>query len=127
MTTFATGAQSYQPLYQYKWNPVAGIVATSVVYTYANGGQRFNRSNATVAMTDTLPLLISSADNEPAPIFNGWSMDILNTDASASLTLSAPTGSLINGAASITLTAGQGTTVYYDGVRNNYYTWLPAV
>jgi len=127
MTTFTTGAQSYQALYQYKWRPATNVVGTSVVYNYQNGGQLINRSNATVAMTDTLPTLISSADNEPGAIFNGWILDIKNTDASASLTLSAPTGSLINGAASITLTFGQATRVYYDGAIGNYYTWLPAV
>jgi hypothetical protein len=127
MTIYNTGAQSYQPLYQYKWRPATNVVGTNVVYNYQNGGQLINRSNATVAMADTLPALISSADNEPGAIFNGWLMDIKNTDASASLVISAPTGSLINGSASITLTFGQATSIYYDGALNNYYTWLPAV
>jgi hypothetical protein len=104
MTIYNTGAQSYQPLYQYKWRPATNVVGTNVVYNYQNGGQLINRSNATVAMAD-----------------------IKNTDASASLVISAPTGSLINGSASITLTFGQATSIYYDGALNNYYTWLPAV
>lgn len=123
MTTFQTGTQNISPNYQYNWRVVSTLIATSQVYNYSFGGLRVWRSNAGTAMTDTLPVIASSsADNEPGAIWNGWYIDIINTDATAALTLSAPTGVTFNGvsAGSVTLNPGASISVYSDG--NNYYT-----
>lgn len=122
MTTFNTGSQVNQPLYQYNWKVVLPLVQTSVAYDYSYGGSRVWRSNAGVAMTDTLPNPDnSSADNEPAALWNGWFLDILNIDTTASLTISVPTGYSYNGVlnATITLTPGAAVSIYTDG--NNFF------
>ncbi len=126
MTIFVTGTKNISPVLQYNWRVVSPIVGTSFTYDYSVAGLRLFRSNATVAMSDTLPALVTSADNEPASLWNGWYVQVKNTDASASLTITPPTGILLNGSSSaITLTAGQATEIYFDGT--NYYTWLPNV
>ncbi len=126
MTIFVTGTKNISPVLQYNWRVVSPIFGTSFTYDFSVAGLRLFRSNATVAMSDTLPALITSADNEPASLWNGWYVQVKNTDASASLTITPPTGILLNGSSSaITLTAGQATEIYFDGT--NYYTWLPNV
>ncbi|HEX4044166.1 MAG TPA: hypothetical protein VHZ76_00690 [Gammaproteobacteria bacterium] len=71
---------------------------------------RFLRSDATVAMTDTLP----NANTLPL----NWSIFIRNNDASATDTIT-PVTSTINGSSTFALAAGKSTTIYTDGA--NYF------
>lgn len=81
---------------------------------YGNGA-RFLRSDATSAMTDTLP----NANTLPL----NWSIFIRNNDASATDTIT-PVTSTINGSATLAVTFGKSTTIFTDGV--NYFATTPA-
>lgn len=96
------------------WFPINSSVGASLVYAPTNNGQVVIRSNATVAMTDTLP--VPNAYFMP----NGWFIKISNKDASAAITLSAPTGTTVNGASSITISALTNVMIGFDGA--NYWT-----
>lgn len=79
---------------------------TSVAYSYTSMGRVYYRSNATVAMTDTLP--------NAATLPLDWSVTIINTDASASDTIT-PTTSKINGATTLVIAAGAWAKIYSNG------------
>jgi|ERR1700761_744199 len=97
------------------WKPVNSAVGTSLAVQPTNYGQLILRSNATVAMTDTLPAA------NPYFMPNGWSVTIKNTDASAAITVSPPAGSTINGNSTGTINAGASFTFVWDGA--NYWTY----
>ncbi|HEX4044165.1 MAG TPA: hypothetical protein VHZ76_00685 [Gammaproteobacteria bacterium] len=109
--------------------PITSLVGTSVNYanvinetfTAANQiiGQMFNRSNATVAMTDALPVPnVSNGGIGPLP--NGWNIRINNIDASAAITLTPISPATINGSSSLSIAAGHTSTIITDGT--NYFT-----
>lgn len=91
---------------------------TSWVPSMQQIGQVFLRSNATVAMTDSLPNPHDREGDLP-PLPNGWFMIIRNTDASAAITLT-PVGCLINGASSLSIAAAAVARIVTDGT--NYFT-----
>jgi len=82
-------------------------------------GQVFLRSNATVAMTDSLPNPQSKEGDLPV-LPNGWNMRIKNVDASASITLTPTLPATINGTTSITIAANATANIVTDGT--NYFT-----
>ncbi len=101
--------------------PITSLVGASFNYasqlsgTFALGsqviGQILNRSNATTAMTDSLPNpAISIGDQTALP--NGWNVGVFNTDASAAITLTPVSPVTINGASSLSITAGKKTFIY---------------
>jgi hypothetical protein len=106
--------------------PITAIVGTSVNYGLLVNetftlfqqmiGTRFNRSNATVAMTDTLPNPATDIGHL-GKLPNGWNIMIANIDASASITLTPTLPATINGTTSLTITAGHTSTIYTDGVN----------
>ena len=108
--------------------PITPIVGASVNYaTQVNEswvmgkqdvGQFFNRSNATSAMTDTLPNPAQSTGSI-GPLPNGWNIIINNIDASASITLTPALPATINGTTSLTITAAHCSVITTDGV--NYF------
>ncbi len=114
MTIYATGIPNFagDPTNN---TPVIKFVGTSLVYTSTNNGLVFIRSNATSAMTDTLPAPDLSI------MGNGWNFQISNQDASASITLSAPTGYLVNGAASVTITDGVTKRIVWDTLNATFW------
>ncbi len=89
MTIYATGIPNFagDPTNN---TPVIKFVGTSLVYTSTNNGLVFIRSNATSAMTDTLPAPDLSI------MGNGWNFQISNQDASASIALVDLTGSRLS-------------------------------
>ena len=116
------GPQAFEPVYPASTAIGAtntGIVGTSVTYTDTLAvpfnsleGMMIIRSNATVAMTDTIP---SPTLTRP----NGWKMYVHNADASASITISTTNGALINGVSTLVVTAGSTFTIRSDGF--NYW------
>jgi hypothetical protein len=94
--------------------PVTSVTGSPInLGTYASGSTIL-RSNATVAMADTLP----NANTLP----NGWHITVFNTDASATDTIT-PATSTINGGATLAITFGKSTTIYGNGV--NYFATTP--
>lgn len=63
------------------------------------------RLNNGTDMADTLPNI---AANFPY----GWSTTVFNSDATANLVITPPEGTLINGAASLTIAAGKSCVIY---------------
>lgn len=123
MTTFVTGAVNTTGAVNL-WNPVnsqTGVGVTSVAYTPSVAFTVQVRSNATNAMSDTLPnpLLPSSDGSENVVIQNGWNFYIKNVDASASITLTPTVPATINGTTSLTITAGSIKKIWSDGI--NYW------
>ena len=112
MTTFTTGTNNLEGVITAP--PLVVITGTPITYVASQVGMTIIRSNATVAMVDTLPAL----NNQVAA--NGWTLNIYNTDASAAITLTAPTGYLIDGASTKSLAAGTRTRVIWDGGVNFY-------
>jgi hypothetical protein len=98
--------------------PVYAFVGTSVVYNSLISGLVINRSNATVAMTDTL-LAPGVANGDIGAIPNGHTIYISNVDASAAITLTPNLPATINGASSLTINAGTTVKIVTDGV--NYF------
>lgn len=98
--------------------PVYAFVGTSVVYNSSVSGLVINRSNATVAMTDTL-LAPGISTGDIGPIPNGYTVYINNLDASAAITLTPQLPATINGASSLTINAGTTVKIVTDGV--NYF------
>lgn len=66
------------------------------------------RSNSGSAMTDTLPSAIAAG--------SGWQVTIINTDATATDTIT-PTAGTIGGGATLALLAGQTANIYSDGAN----------
>ncbi len=98
--------------------PVYAFVGTSVVYNSSVSGLVINRSNATVAMTDTL-LAPGISTGDIGPIPNGYTVYINNLDASAAITLTPQLPATINGASSLTINAGTTVKIVTDGI--NYF------
>jgi hypothetical protein len=109
MTTYVSGTNSTEGLVTAA--PVFIETGTSFTYNVSQLGMTLVRSNATVAMTDTLPVLTQ------ANSANGWTLWIYNTDASAAITLSPVAPALIDGASSKSLAAATRTRVIWDGTN----------
>lgn len=120
MTAIAVNTQN--SAINYTWHPVFTTTGTSVAYTANNAFLFCIRSNATSAMSDTLPdpTVAVSDGSENLTIQNGWNIYISNHDASASITLTPTSPAKINGTTSLTITAGSTVRVFCDGT--NYYT-----
>lgn len=113
--------------------PITKLVGTSYNYaaqlsgTFALGrqaiGQQLNRSNATVAMTDSLPNPAAQF-GDIAALPNGWTVYVRNVDASASITLTPALPATINGNTTLTIAAGDTTRITTDGT--NYWATTPA-
>jgi hypothetical protein len=113
MTTYATGAPNFSgdPA---NFTPVVKYVQTSVTYPATGNGLFVVRSNATTAMTDTIAAVDPSVDA------TGWNFYIHNADASASITLTPTTGT-INGASTLTITAGTTVRIVWDSLNKVYW------
>lgn len=108
--------------------PITAIAATSVDFgTYINEtftaatqviGYQFNRSNATVAMTDTLPDPAANM-GYVAKLPNGWNITIRNIDASATVTITPTLPATIDGTTDLVLAAGDTINIVTDGT--NYF------
>ena len=107
------------------WSPLTTLSPVNPSVTGANYafglsdlGQLRVRSNSGVAMADTLPTGMA----------NGWWTEIINGDATASDTISAPSGKNLNGVlnGTIILSAGQNTSITCDALGNFWITAMPA-
>ena len=117
MAQFPTGSiniQSDAPNYGFG-GVKPDLLKTSHSFSAFENALLVTRSNATVAMTDSLPVGTS--------LVNGWKVTIFNQDSAASITLTPTLPSTINATTSLTIAAGKSTTVYCDGT--NYIATLP--
>lgn len=64
------------------------VVGTSKIYAGSDRAKIYKRSNAGVAMEDTLPTLTLGDA--------GWTLDVQNVDSTASITFTAPSGNFPN-------------------------------
>lgn len=87
----------------------ATITGSTYAILAAQRGYSIKRSNAAVAMTDTLPAI--------GGIANGWWVTVLNVDVSANDTISAPAGVALNGTigGTVGLASGQSVRIGFDG------------
>jgi len=107
MTTFTTGTNSIEGIIT--GAPLQVVTGTPYTYLSSQVGMTLIRSNATSAMTDTLPSLTNQVSA------NGWEIWIYNLDSAAAITLTAPSGYNINGSSTKSLAAGTRTRVIWDG------------
>lgn len=91
--------------------PVQSINQTSKTYTTADFFKKTRRSNAGIAMSDTLPASTTTG------LSNGTQLNIANVDASASMTLTAGTGTTINGTATFVIPPGRDFWMTYDATN----------
>lgn len=96
--------------------PGVAHTGTNYAFTVANRGQMVRRSNSGSAMSDTLP----------AGMLNGWTVTVMNIDAVAVLTLTAPGGTQLRGVngGTYSLAPGQSCVFEADEAGN---LWIPVL
>lgn len=103
------------------WTPITLITGTNNTYDYSQGGLEIQRSNSGVAMLDTLPDVLDSANSNNASesaLGNGWFIVITNADTTATLTLDIPGAYTLNGStANVILTPNQSMAIRTDGAN----------
>jgi hypothetical protein len=108
----------------------SAISGSTRTFAATDRGQVVRRSNAGSAMTDILP-------GTGAVLASGWWTEIINSDSTATIAITAGTGATIDGVTSYLLAPGASATIGSDGV--NYWsgkgfgasvtaknTWVPA-
>src|SRR5438270_5259367 len=98
--------------------PVQTITGASRIFVAADLYNETRRSNASAAMTDTFP------GTSTAGLANGTTIQFNNVDTSASATISAGTGTTINGVSSVAVGAGRSAKWVYDSSAAN---WRPTM
>jgi hypothetical protein len=88
--------------------PVQTFAAPSHTFVAADLYKETRRSNSGSAMTDTFP------GTSTAGLANGTTIQLNNVDASASITVSAGSGTTLNGNASVIVPPGRSTKWVYD-------------
>src|SRR5438270_12532728 len=88
--------------------PVQTFTGASHTFVAADLYKETRRSNAGSAMTDTFP------GTSTAGLANGTMIQLNNVDATASITVSAGTGTTLNGNASVTIPPNRSTKWVYD-------------
>jgi hypothetical protein len=91
--------------------PVQSLNQTSKTYTTTDFFKKTRRSNAGIAMADTLPASTATG------LSNGTQLNIANVDASASITLTAGAGTTINSAATFVIPPGRDFWMTYDATN----------
>jgi len=98
--------------------PVQTLTGASHLFVAADLYQETRRSNSGSAMTDTFPGSLTTG------LANGTMIQLNNVDASATLTLSAGSGTTVNGVSSVTIGPGRSTKWVYDLGATN---WRPTM
>jgi hypothetical protein len=98
--------------------PVQTFTGASHAFIAADLYKETRRSNAGAAMTDTFP------GTSTVGLANGTTIQFNNVDTSASVTISAGTGTTINGVSSVSVAAGRSTRWVYDSSAAN---WRPTM
>lgn len=96
--------------------PVQSITQSSRIYSTGDFFKKTRRSNAGVAMSDTLPSATATG------LTNGTQINIVNADASAIDTVTAGTGTTIGGNATFVIEPGRDMWWTYDAANT---TWRP--
>jgi|GEM_PF-5335172 len=94
--------------------PVQTINQTSKTYATADFFKKTRRQNAGAAMADILPSSTATG------LSNGTQLNIANVDVSASVTLTAGTGTTINGAATFVIPPGRDFWMTYDAANTTW-------
>lgn len=97
----------------------ASQASSSWVPSNQQVGVMIIRSNATTAMSDKLPNPANLGTGDIAALPNGWNILVMNRDASASITVTPLSPAKINGATTLTITAGNWAWIFTDG--SNYF------
>lgn len=98
--------------------PVQTVTGATKTFGTADLYKETRRSNAGSAMADTFP------GTSTAGLTNGTTIQLNNVDASAAISLSAGTGTTVNGLSSVTIPAGRSTRWVYDSAATN---WRPTM
>src|SRR5438270_3609957 len=98
--------------------PVQTFAGASHTFIAADLYKETRRSNSGSAMTDTFP------GTSTAGLANGTMIQLNNVDASASITVSAGTGTTLNGNASVTIPPNRSTKWVYDAPNSVWRTTM---
>jgi hypothetical protein len=98
--------------------PVQTFTGASHIFVAADLYRETRRSNSGSAMTDTFP------GTSTAGLANGTMIQLNNVDASASITVSAGTGTTLNGNASVTIPPTRSTKWVYDAPNSVWRTTM---